>query len=67
MDYSIRPLAQEDEPFLWQMLYEAAHLVEEGNLTVQDAKNNPDLAKYVKNWRIVIALYLWLSIFCQNP
>jgi len=32
------------------MLYEAAYLVEEGNLTVQDAKNNPDLAKYVKNW-----------------
>ncbi|MEH2113672.1 GNAT family N-acetyltransferase [Nostoc sp.] len=50
MDYFIRPLTQEDEPFLWQMLYEAAHLVEEGNLTVQDAKNNPDLAKYVKNW-----------------
>jgi ribosomal protein S18 acetylase RimI-like enzyme len=50
MDYSIRPLAQEDEPFLWEMLYEAAHMVEEGNLTVQDAKNNPDLAKYVKNW-----------------
>ena len=50
MDYSIRPLTQEDEPFLWRMLYEAAHLVEEGNLTVQDAINNPDLAKYVKDW-----------------
>jgi ribosomal protein S18 acetylase RimI-like enzyme len=50
MDYSIRPLTQEDEPFLWQMLYEAAHLEKEGNLTVQDAINNPDLAKYVKNW-----------------
>ncbi|MCC5600268.1 GNAT family N-acetyltransferase [Nostoc favosum] len=50
MDYSIRPLRQEDEPFLWRMLYEAAHLVEEGNLTVQDAINNPDLAKYVKDW-----------------
>ncbi|MCC5618340.1 GNAT family N-acetyltransferase [Nostoc sp. CHAB 5836] len=50
MDYSIRPLTQEDEPFLWEMLYEAAHMIEEGNLTVQDAKNNPDLAKYVKNW-----------------
>ncbi|MEH2303022.1 hypothetical protein PQG02_06435 [Nostoc sp. UHCC 0926] len=36
MDYSIRPLTQEDEPFLWQMLYEAAHMVEEGNLTVPD-------------------------------
>ena len=50
MDYSIRPLTQEDEPFLWRMLYEAAHMLEEGNLTVQDAMNNPDLAKYVKNW-----------------
>ncbi|MBE9000676.1 GNAT family N-acetyltransferase [Nostoc sp. LEGE 12447] len=50
MDYSIRPLTQEDEPFLWLMLYEAAHLEKEGNLTVQDAINNPDLAKYVKNW-----------------
>lgn len=26
MDYFIRPLTQEDEPFLWQMLYEAAHI-----------------------------------------
>jgi ribosomal protein S18 acetylase RimI-like enzyme len=50
MNYYIRPLTQEDEPFLWRMLYEAAHLVEEGNLTVQDAINNPDLAKYVKDW-----------------
>jgi ribosomal protein S18 acetylase RimI-like enzyme len=32
------------------MLYEAAYLVEEGNLTVQDAMNHPDLAKYVKDW-----------------
>ncbi|MEA5599736.1 GNAT family N-acetyltransferase [Nostoc sp. UHCC 0252] len=50
MDYYIRLLTQEDEPFLWRMLYEAAHLVKEGNLTVQDAMNNPDLAKYVKDW-----------------
>lgn len=50
MDYSIRPLTEQDEPFLWQMLYEAAHLEEEGNLTVQDTMNNPDLAKYVKDW-----------------
>ncbi|MBD2344269.1 GNAT family N-acetyltransferase [Anabaena subtropica] len=50
MNYVIRPLIQEEEPFLWQMLYEAAHLAEEGNLTVQDAMNHPDLTKYVKNW-----------------
>ncbi|WP_243714041.1 hypothetical protein [Nostoc sp. 106C] len=50
MNYSIRPLTQKDEPFLWQMLYEAAHMTEEGNLTVQDAMNHPELARYVNNW-----------------
>ncbi|HEY9801095.1 MAG TPA: GNAT family N-acetyltransferase [Leptolyngbyaceae cyanobacterium] len=50
MDYVIRPLTQQDEPFLWQILYEAAHLAEEGNMTVQDAMNHPELIKYVKDW-----------------
>jgi ribosomal protein S18 acetylase RimI-like enzyme len=50
MDYVIRPLTQEDEPFIWQMLYEAAQMVEEDNSTVQDAIAHPDLAKYVNNW-----------------
>ncbi|AFY31791.1 GNAT family N-acetyltransferase [Calothrix sp. PCC 7507] len=50
MNYVISPLTQEDEPFLWQMLYEAAHMGEEDHLTLQDAMNHPDLAKYVKNW-----------------
>ncbi|MEG4959139.1 MULTISPECIES: GNAT family N-acetyltransferase [unclassified Microcoleus] len=49
-DYSIRPLTQEDEPFLWQMLYEAAHMAEEGESTVQAVVNHPLIAKYVKNW-----------------
>ncbi|CBN57144.1 MULTISPECIES: GNAT family N-acetyltransferase [Kamptonema] len=48
--YSIRPLTQEDEPFLWQMLYEAAHLAEEGESTVEAVRNHPLIAKYVKNW-----------------
>jgi ribosomal protein S18 acetylase RimI-like enzyme len=50
MDYSISPLTQKDEPFLWQMLYEAAHMAKETNVTVEDVMNHPDLAKYVKNW-----------------
>ncbi len=50
MDYTIRPITPKDEPFLWEMLYEAAHMGEEGNLTVQDAMNHPDLAKYVQDW-----------------
>ncbi len=50
MNYSICPLTEKDEPFLWQMLYQAAHLGEEGNFKVEDAMNHPDLVKYVKNW-----------------
>lgn len=50
LKYSIRPLTQEDEPFLWQMLSEAAHLAEESESTVQAVRNHPLIAKYVKNW-----------------
>jgi ribosomal protein S18 acetylase RimI-like enzyme len=47
--YIIRPIALTDELFLWQMLYEAAHLHAEDK-TLEDAKNHPELVKYVKNW-----------------
>ncbi len=50
LDYSIRPLMQEDEPFLWQMLYVAAHMAEEGESTVQAVVNHPLIARYVKDW-----------------
>jgi ribosomal protein S18 acetylase RimI-like enzyme len=49
-NYSIYPLKPEDEPFLWEMLFEAAHLAEDGETSVQAAMNNPQLAKYVRNW-----------------
>ncbi|MGM3307380.1 GNAT family N-acetyltransferase [Anabaena sp. WFMT] len=50
MSYSIRLLTKEDEPFLWQMLYEAAQLHKEGYLTAQDAMTHPELKKYVHHW-----------------
>ncbi len=50
LDYYIRPLTQEDEPFLWPMLYEAAHVAEEGESTVEAVVNHPLIAKYVKDW-----------------
>ncbi|MEG4804424.1 GNAT family N-acetyltransferase [Microcoleus sp. ARI1-B5] len=50
LDYSIGLLTQEDEPFLWQMLYEAAHMAAEGESTVQTVVNHPLIAKYVQNW-----------------
>lgn len=48
--YTIRPLQSNDEPFLWQMLFYAAHMHEEPGKTVADTRQNPDLAKYVTAW-----------------
>lgn len=50
MPYSIRPLTNEDEPFLWEMLYQAAHMAEEGETTVKAVIAHPVLARYVKDW-----------------
>ncbi|BCL37681.1 N-acetyltransferase [Nostoc sp. MS1] len=80
LNYVIHPLTQQDEPFLWQMLYEAAHLAEESNLTVQDAMNHPELLKYVENWGLpgdigfaatlvnsdVSVGAAWLRLFTKN-
>ena len=49
MDYRIRLVITEDEPFLWEMLYYAAHM-DEGEEPLELAKTNPDLAPYVTNW-----------------
>ena len=50
MSYTIRAIEASDEPFLWQMLFYAAHMHEEVGKTVADAQQNPDLAKYVTGW-----------------
>lgn len=50
MTYHLRPIQASDEAFLWQMLFYAAHMHEEVGKTVADARQNPDLAKYVTNW-----------------
>ena len=50
MDNVIRPALPEDEPFLWEMLYYAAHMNEEVGVLALDAKHNPDLRHYVSGW-----------------
>ncbi|HEY9750759.1 MAG TPA: GNAT family N-acetyltransferase [Allocoleopsis sp.] len=50
MQYSIQPLTIADEPFLWEMLFEAAHLRDEGETNIQAAKDHPLLARYVEGW-----------------
>ena len=46
----LRAIQASDEAFLWLMLFYAAHMHKEPSQTVADARQNPDLAKYVTNW-----------------
>jgi ribosomal protein S18 acetylase RimI-like enzyme len=47
--YLVRIAVKADEPFLWKMLYYAAHMDEEG-ADPASAKTNPDLNNYVESW-----------------
>ncbi|TQM32799.1 ribosomal protein S18 acetylase RimI-like enzyme [Nocardia bhagyanarayanae] len=46
---SLRPAVTADEPFLWEMLYEASHAADQG-LTVADLETIPALSRYVDGW-----------------
>ena len=50
MQALIRPLRQDDEPFLWQMLFYAAHLQDEGETSFEVAKTHPELQPHVRQW-----------------
>ncbi len=44
-----RPLTNNDEPFLWEMLFEAAKMAESRE-TIEEAKSNPTLSLYVNDF-----------------
>ena len=50
MQCRFRPIFRIDEPFLWEMLYYAAHVDEEPGSSIEDAQTNPFLTKYVVHW-----------------
>lgn len=49
MDYTIRPLAPEDEPVLWEMLYYAVYTAQ-GAAPPREIVQQPELARYVEGW-----------------
>jgi hypothetical protein len=49
VNYTSRPAFASDEPYLWQMLYYAAHMDEDGT-PPESARTNPDLAPYAEDW-----------------
>jgi ribosomal protein S18 acetylase RimI-like enzyme len=46
----MRPALPADEPFLWQMLFYAANMAEDGATSGDEARTHPYLAKYVRGW-----------------
>lgn len=48
--YTIRPLQPADEPFLWEMLYEAIYIPEGGTKPDRAILQEPSLAHYVAGW-----------------
>lgn len=50
MDYVIRPLSAEDEPILWEMLFQALQSVEDETPPSREIVRQPEYAHYVENW-----------------
>lgn len=50
MDIIIRPLTLADEPFLWEMLYQAIYVPEGSSRPKREILSHPNIAKYVKGW-----------------
>jgi ribosomal protein S18 acetylase RimI-like enzyme len=48
--YTIRRAAPADEPILWDMLFYAANMAEDGAASSEAAKTHPYLAEYVEGW-----------------
>ena len=48
--YTIRPAAPGDEPILWDMLFYAANMAEDGATSSEAARTHPYLAEYVAGW-----------------
>ncbi|MFO7170095.1 MAG: GNAT family N-acetyltransferase [Chloroflexota bacterium] len=50
MQVAVRGAEAQDEPFLWEMLFEAAHMAEDGATSAESARRDPFLARYVAGW-----------------
>ncbi|MGN7416540.1 N-acetyltransferase family protein [Paenibacillus sp. SAF-068] len=49
-NYHVRPIKEEDIPFLWEMLYASLHTREDDEPLPIESVHTPELSKYVKDW-----------------
>ena len=50
MDYLIRPLTPNDEPLLWEMLYQALRSHEDEAAPAPEIVRRPEFARFVEDW-----------------
>lgn len=50
MDYAIRQLTTQDEPILWEMLYQGLSAPGKKHLPSRDIIHRPEYARYVEEW-----------------
>jgi ribosomal protein S18 acetylase RimI-like enzyme len=50
MNLTIRPILLADEPFLWEMLYQALYVPAGAELFPRDIIQQPEIAQYVRDW-----------------
>ena len=50
MNYVVRPLIEEDVPFMWDMLYESMYVPEGQEPFSKDILREPAIAKYAEDW-----------------
>ncbi|MEC0092332.1 GNAT family N-acetyltransferase [Paenibacillus macquariensis] len=48
--YTIRPIVEQDMPFLWDMLYESLYVPEGQKAFSREVIKEPLIAKYLDNW-----------------
>jgi hypothetical protein len=50
MNIDLRPLLPSDQPFLWEMLYQALYVAPGSPPFVRAILDDPDIACYLKGW-----------------
>jgi ribosomal protein S18 acetylase RimI-like enzyme len=46
----VRPLTEADEPYLWEMLYQALHVPEGADTFPRDIVRLPEISRYAEDW-----------------
>jgi ribosomal protein S18 acetylase RimI-like enzyme len=50
LNYTLRPITAADEPFLWELLYQAIYIPEGTPPLPREIINEPEIARYVLQW-----------------